>query len=83
MFTVDDKVFLRTVTYHLIGQIVARDGDWLELSTASWVADSGRFGEAITTGQLSEIEYVGTAYVNLATVTDAFPWAHDLPTKSK
>jgi hypothetical protein len=83
MFAVGDKLFIRTVTFHLVGQVKAREGDWLMLTDASWVADSGRFHEAIETGSLSEVEHVGTAYVNLATATDAFPWAHELPTTSK
>jgi len=83
MFNVGDKLFIRTVTFHLVGQVKAREGDWLTLTDASWVADSGRFHDAIEKGTLSEVEYVGTAYVNLATATDAFPWTHELPTVSK
>lgn len=83
MFKVGDKLFLRTVTYHLVGEVIAIDGDWLELSGASWVADSGRFTQAIRDGKLNEVEPVGTAWVNLATVTDAFPWKHELPSEQK
>jgi len=83
LFDVGSKVFLRTVTYHLVGKIIKKEGDWVELEEASWVADSGRFHEAIADGTLSEVEHVGSAVVNLATVTDAFPWVHELPKKSK
>ena len=83
MLQTGDKVFIRTVTFHLVGEIVKRDGDWVTLKNASWVADSGRFHEAISKGTLNEVEYVGDAYVNLATATDAFPWQHALPTASK
>jgi hypothetical protein len=83
MFTVGSKMFIRTVTFHLVGEIVEREGDWLKLKDASWVADSGRFHDAIADGTLNEVEYVGDACVNLNTATDAFPWVHDLPSKSK
>ena len=55
----------------------------MALSDASWVADSGRFMDAIKNGTLSEVEPVGAAFVNVAAITDAFPWNHDLPTKQK
>ena len=83
MFKVGDKLFLRTVTYHLVGEVEAVEGDWLQLKDASWVADSGRFMQAIKDGTLSEVEPVGAAYVNLGTVTDAFPWVHALPTEQR
>lgn len=81
MFKVGDKLFLRTVTYHLVGRIDAIDGEWVKLADASWVADSGRLTQAIKNGTLAEVEPVGIAFVNLQTVTDAFPWRHELPDK--
>jgi hypothetical protein len=83
MFKVGDKLFLRTVTYHLLGEVETVEGNWLKLKGASWVADSGRFHKAIGNGTLDEVEYVGVAFVNLDTVADAFPWQHDLPTESE
>jgi hypothetical protein len=83
MFDVGSKLFLRTVTFHLVGEVVAREGDWLQLKDAAWVADSGRFSKAIASGELREVEALGDAYVNLTTVTDAFPWQHALPLDTK
>lgn len=83
MFEPGDKVFVRTVTYHTVGEIKAVDDGWLHLEGASWIADSGRFHIAIEKGDLSEVEYVGETYVNMSTIVDAFPWSHDLPTESK
>jgi len=79
----DKSFYFRTVTYHLVGKVVKRIGKILELETASWVADSGRFTQAIKDGNLREVEPVGTAFINLDTVTDFFPWRHNLPTKQK
>ncbi|MCR4286932.1 MAG: hypothetical protein NUW09_02845 [Deltaproteobacteria bacterium] len=75
--------FFRTVTYHLVGRVVGVCGAWVELSEASWVADSGRFMNAIADGTLIEVEPVGKAFINLDTVTDFFPWTHPLPDKQK
>ena len=76
------KLFLRTVTYHIIGKVEKVMGGFIQLSTASWVADSGRFMEAIEKGILKEVEPIKSImWVNLSTVTDMIIWKHDLPTK--
>jgi len=75
--------FIRTVTYHLVGKIEKRIGDFFVLKDASWVADSGRFTQAIKKGTLNEVEPVGDALVNIHAITDAFPWRHKLPTEQK
>jgi hypothetical protein len=85
--TLDDLVgkrfFIRTVTYHCVGEVTKRMGAFIELKNASWVADSGKFSTAIKDGTLSEVEVVGTMWVNLSSVVDFFPWKHSLPTKTK
>lgn len=85
--TLDDlvgkKFFIRTVTYHMVGKVEKRMGAFIQLSDASWVADSGRFSNAIKDGTLSEVEPVGTAWVNLSTVVDFFIWNHPLPKEQK
>ena len=75
--------FFRTVTYHILGKVVDVHENILELENASWVADSGRFMNAIKEGKLNEIEPLGKWFVNLDTVTDFGPWVHDLPTEQK
>ena len=80
---VGKKLFIRTVTYHLVGKVEKIFGNFMQLSKASWVADSGRFMNAIKDGTLDEVEPVGEAFVNINSITDAFPFNHDLPTKQK
>ena len=77
------KFFFRSVTYHMLGKVESRVGNILELSSSSWVADSGRFMQAIKNGTLSEVEPVGQAYINLSAVVDFFPWKHKLPEEQK
>ena len=80
---VGKRFFFRTVTYHLVGEVTGRIGNFLRLENASWIADSGRFMNAIVDGTLKEIEPVGVAWINLDTVTDFFPWKHPLPEDQK
>ncbi len=77
------KFFFRTVTYHTVGKVVAKMGNFVELKDASWVADSGRFMNAIKEGSLDEVEPVGQQWLNLSTVVDFFPWKHNLPKDQK
>ena len=78
-FEIGAAYFIRTVTYHITGRVVAIDGNFLILEDAAWVADSGRFAQAIAKGTLSEVEPVGDAIVNQTAIVDAFPWPHALP----
>jgi hypothetical protein len=78
---VGEKFFFRTVTYHLTGRVKKVIGSILELENAAWIADSGRFMNAIKEGKLSEVEPVGRAFININSVTDFFPWKHPLPDK--
>tara|TARA_Y100000310_G_scaffold110581_1_gene108974 strand:+ start:15774 stop:16097 length:324 start_codon:yes stop_codon:yes gene_type:complete len=83
-FKVGEKYFIRTVTYHLTGRVKKIVGNFLVLEDAAWIADSGRFMEAIDEGNLSEVEPVKTeVYVNVGSITDAFEWKHELPRKQK
>ena len=80
---VGKKYFFRTVTYHLVGRVDKIVGKFAQLSNASWVADSGRFMNAIKEGKLSEVEPVGVAYVNFDAITDFFPFNNTLPRGQK
>jgi len=82
-FVAGSTWFIRTVTYHLVGVVTGRYEHFLTLKDASWVADSGRFTQAIKEGKLSEVEPVGEAVVNLDSIVDAFPWTHPLPMEQK
>lgn len=83
-FTIGGKYFFRTVTYFATGEVVAIHGDFLELKDAAWVADTGRFREAIMQGVLDEVEPVEVPmFVNVNTITDAFVWTHKLPREQK
>ena len=79
-FIVGEKILCRTVTFYLTGRIVGSKGPFLLLENAAWVADTGRFADAIKTGALTEVEPVDIPVrVNIHSMVDVFPWLHDLP----
>ena len=79
-----DKVYIRTVTYHHVGRVVRLTRSWVYLDDASWVADSGRFGDALETGSLSEVERTpGIVRVARGAIVDVFEWRHSLPVETR
>jgi hypothetical protein len=83
-FEVGEAYFIRTVTYFATGRVKAIVGNFLVLEDAAWIADTGRFREAIMKGILSEVEPVEVdMFVNVASITDAFDWKHRLPREQK
>ncbi len=83
-FKVGSSYFIRTVTYFATGKIKAIVGQFLVLEEAAWIADTGRFMEAIMEGKLNEVEPVSVdMFINLNSITDAFVWKHKLPREQK
>jgi len=48
--------FIRTVTLYYVGRLIAIDEQDFTLDQCAWVADTGRFSEALRTGKLAEVE---------------------------
>ena len=82
---VGQKVFFRTVTYHILGEVESIIGNVIKLKTASWIADSGRFADFIKDGisDVVEVEPLGSWFVNFNAVVDFGIWKHKLPTKQQ
>lgn len=75
------KFFFREATYHLLGRVKnVLANSFLELEDASWIPEGGPFSEFIKKGTMGEVQHVGAAFINIFSVTDFFPWEHDLPT---
>lgn len=55
-YKVGSNYFIRTVTMSHCGKLVAVTPQELVLEAASWIADSGRFQQALETGDFSEVE---------------------------
>lgn len=75
-----NNVFIRTVTNYYTGRVVEVDKEFIHLDRAAWVADTGRFSEAISKGTLNEVEpYPGIVSISRGGIIDACLWPHDLP----
>lgn len=81
---IGEKYFVRCATYHYLGRLEALTDRELVLSDASWVADSGRFGKALSGGEVAEVEpYPDKVILNREAVVDASIWLHALPRAAK
>lgn len=79
---VGNSVFIRTVTMHYTGKIVGLSKEEILLADAAWIADSGRFAQALVSGSLNEVEpYPDKATVSVSRggVIDVSDWLHELP----
>ena len=75
---------VRTVTHYILGRLVFVGPQELQMEDACWVADTGRFGECLKNGTLSEVEMLTVSpIIGRGSVVDAHEWKHDLPTVSK
>jgi len=53
---VGKTVFIRTVTHHLCGDVLEFSDEEVALGNCAWIADDGRFHEAMATGKFNEVE---------------------------
>jgi hypothetical protein len=86
-FVVGKNYFIRCITHHYTGRLVGFTprGDFV-LVDAAWIADDGRFAQAMATGELSEVEPYPDGqevFVNRETHADATEWKFPLPRKQK
>ena len=55
-YQVGEAYFIRTVTHHYTGRIVAVYDHELVMEDVAWIADDGRFADALKNKEFSEIE---------------------------
>lgn len=71
---------IRGVTNYWTGRLVEVHDDALVLNDAAWIADTGRYNEAVSKGLLDEVEPVdGPAIIGRSAIMDACEWRFDLP----
>jgi hypothetical protein len=79
-----EAVFIRGVTHHYTGRIVAITDCDIVLEDAAWIADDGRFYNALKDGVLNEVEpYPFGCILNRDAILDVSPWKHLLPKEQK
>ena len=77
------NVFIRTVTFYYTGRLVSVT-DWLHLESAAWIADTGRFSDAMKNGTLNEVEpFPADCWIAAGSVIDISEWKHELPRTRK
>lgn len=84
LWQIGKAYFIRTVTMHLIGKLKVITNKELLLEDAVWVADSGRFHNALKDGSLNETEpFVNSVILNRDCIVDATIWQHLIPNEQK
>ena len=75
---------IRTVTQYVVGRLTWVGPTELLLEDAAWVADTGRFHDALVTGRFHEVEpFPGPVIVGRGSICDATRWSHALPIAQK
>jgi len=83
-WTIGEKYIIRTVTMMHTGRLVYVDDKELILEGAAWIADSGRWSDALATGTLNEIEpFDDDVVIGRSAIIDATIWKHALPKVKK
>jgi len=84
-FELGKSYLIRTVTMVDVGRVTKVTRHFIVMDNASWIADTGRFGECLKgPDEFKEIEpFPYQIYINLDSIIDATPWPFTLPTKSK
>lgn len=83
-YKIGESYLIRTVTMIILGKLECVHESEMVLSSASWVADTGRFFDALKTGKLNEVEpFTNDVIVGRNALIDATIWTHKLPTEQK
>lgn len=85
MWKKGQNYLIRTVTHHLVGELVEVTDHELWLQGASWVPDDGRFHDCLRDGDVRENEPGGGGLtaVGRGALIDAWEWNHALLDKQK
>jgi hypothetical protein len=85
MFEKGKAYFIKTATDYFTGYCI-EDGTDCLLDQAAWIADTGRFADALRTGEFSEIEPYPDGMlvrVHAGGVVSSCLWPHKLPRAQK
>lgn len=85
-YKLGEPYFFRLVTHYLTGRIKRVTGKEIVLTEAAWIADTGRFTQAIADGTLNEVEPFPKeeeVIIGRGALVDAVRWRHALPSGQK
>lgn len=83
---VGKNVFVRTVTYFFTGYLKSVTGGFLILEKAAWIADTGRFSDALASGVMGEVEPYPPnlpVFIGVGGLIDVVEWIGALPLVKK
>lgn len=88
VWNVGKNYVLRTVTMINVGKIIAVTDQEIVLEDAAWIADTGRWSDFVSKGNLSSSSEVepwpdGQVIVGRQSIIDACEWKHDLLREQK
>lgn len=84
-FQIGKQYLIRTVTFHFTGRLVAVFDTELVLEDVAWIADDGRFADAVAKGSFNEVEPYpdGPVIVGRGSIIDAALFNPALPRSQK
>lgn len=83
-YRVGENYYIRTVTMSYTGKLVWVGDKELVLENPAWIADSGRFMQALHDGVLDEVEPMNdTAIIGRGAIVDASIIKWEIPTQQK
>jgi hypothetical protein len=83
-YKIGKNYFIRTVTLFYTGKLIRVTSKEIVLENAAWIADTGRFMDAIKTGKLNEVEpFQDDVIIGRGAIVDATVWKHALPREQK
>lgn len=84
LFEPGKKYFIQTVTNYFVGEAVAVVDGFVQLSSASWIAHTGRFADCLKNGSFREVEpFASDVFVSISAIVNFTEWTHELPDQQK
>lgn len=84
-YEIGANYFIRTVTHYFTGRLVAVHSQELVIEDAAWIADTGRYADAIKSGDFNEVEPYpnGRVIIGRGSVIDSWKAEFVLPREQK
>jgi len=85
LWEIGKNYFIRTVTMYYTGRLVAVTDHEIAIESAAWIADTGRFMQALQTGNFEEVEPFpeGSVLIGRMSIIDAHKFKGDLAEDQK
>lgn len=84
-FEIGENYFVRSVTHYYTGRLIEVFDTELVLEDVAWIADTGRYADALKSGDFSEVEPYpsGSVILGRGAILDAAKLSTSLPLSQK